>query len=228
MSDETGPRYPNGKRKSDLYDFFLSHFDFGCSADEYAEELELILAEERLGVPNCRWFRDQDGRLVVSGLQLRDLTARVVIIPDAFVLAVRPDATPTVFISYARENLDAAERLADALGASGFTPWVDRRRLRGGDRWKRTIEDTIKSSRFFVPLLSNCSVNKRGYVQREIRRALEILDEMPERSVFIVPARLEECQPSHSTLEELNWVDLFPNWSVGVKRLVHSLHSASL
>ncbi len=226
MGEDTGPHYPNGKHKSELFDFFLSHFDFGCSADRYAEDLELILAEERLGLRNCRWFRDKDGKLVVSGLQLQDSTARVLIVPDAFVMALKPDAGPSVFVSYAREDLDAAVRVADALAHAGFKPWLDRRRLLGGHRWKPMIEETIRKSDYFVLLLSPWSVHKRGFVQREIRRALETLEEMPERTVFIVPVRLGECQPAHSALKELNWIDLFPDWAVGVKRLVQSLHSA--
>lgn len=221
-----GYRFPNGKRKSELFDFFLSHHDFLCSEDQYAEDLELIRAEEHVGLKNCTWSRDSDGRLVVSGLELRDSAARVVIVPDAFVMALTPDARPTVFISYAREDLEAAERLTDVLARAGFMPWLDRRRLNGGHRWKPMIEDTIRTSDFFLAVLSASSVTKRGFVQREIRRALDVLEEMPERSVFIVPVRLDECEPAHAALRDLNWIDLFPDWTGGTKRLVRSLNSA--
>jgi hypothetical protein len=36
-------------------------------------------------------------------------------------------------------------------------------------------------------------VTKEGYVQREIRRAIEVAEEKPEGTIFIVPVKLEEC-----------------------------------
>ena len=37
-----------------------------------------------------------------------------------------------VFLSYAREDTDAARRIADALGAFGVEVWLDQSELRGG------------------------------------------------------------------------------------------------
>lgn len=70
-----------------------------------------------------------------------------------------------------------------------------------------------------VVLLSCRQVEKRGYVQREIRKALEILDEVPDNQVFLIPARLDDCRPQHDRLSDLQWVDLFPAWDKGVKLL---------
>ncbi len=47
---------------------------------------------------------------------------------------------------------------------------------------------------------------------------------MPEGRVFIVPVRLEQVDAGHHGLRELHCVDLFPEWDIGVKRLVQSLH----
>jgi hypothetical protein len=59
---------------------------------------------------------------------------------------------------------------------------------------------------------------KRGYVQKELKEALEILDEFPESGVFIIPVRLEAINISDSRLEQIQYVDLFPSWGEASKR----------
>jgi hypothetical protein len=219
-------RFPNGKRKSEMYEIFLIPDDFRCTLEQFAHDIEEIRLEEQRGDANCEWYRDTDGQLVVARLELKVPSTRLVITNDGFVRRLQEDARPLVFVSYAREDIEAALLLADRLADSGFRPWIDRRHLLGGQRWKTTIEDAIQASEFFVPLLSLRSVDKRGFVQREIRRAIDVAENLPERTVFIVPVRLDDVQPAHSVLRDINWVDLFPEWDLGVKRLVWSLHAA--
>jgi hypothetical protein len=68
-------------------------------------------------------------------------------------------------------------------------------------------------------LLSRRSVSKSGFVQREITEALDMLKQFPPDRIFLIPARLEECRPKHSELEEIQWVDLFPQWDVGFEEV---------
>lgn len=79
-----------------------------------------------------------------------------------------------VFVSYAREDRETARRLWLDLKAAGFAPWLDSENLLGGQNWKLAITEAIKSSAFFVALISNFSIQKRGYVQKELKQALEI------------------------------------------------------
>jgi hypothetical protein len=46
-----------------------------------------------------------------------------------------------------------------------------------------------------VAILSKNSVGKRGSVQKELKQALDVLDEFPENEVFLIPARISECDP---------------------------------
>jgi TIR domain len=56
-----------------------------------------------------------------------------------------------VFVSYARENLEAAERLRSQLETiGGADPWFDKRKLTPGDEWERTIPAAIKSCDIFL------------------------------------------------------------------------------
>lgn len=78
-----------------------------------------------------------------------------------------------------------------------------------GQKWEMAIDQTIKKADYFIARLSSNSVAKKGYVQKEIRRALDILDTMPEKDIFIIPVRLDDCQPDHPRIETLQWVDMF-------------------
>ena len=131
-----------------------------------------------------------------------------------------------VFLSYVREDLDAAERLCEALRGLRRTVWFDRDSLRGGQWWKREIKEAIRAADFFLPLLSDRSVTKRGTVQWEMREALQIVEESPPGRVFVIPVRLEECQPAYDLLDEIHWIDLFPDWQRGIEEIDRAMRMA--
>jgi hypothetical protein len=49
------------------------------------------------------------------------------------------DRRGTIFISYVREDADAARRLCEAVTKIGGDVWLDERRLKPGDRWEEEI-----------------------------------------------------------------------------------------
>jgi hypothetical protein len=130
---------------------------------------------------------------------------------------------PRVFISYGREDTEAARRLSRQLAAYGADVWLDRESLLPGSDWKREIRSAIKQCRYFVALLSTSSVSRRGFVNAEISSALEVLKEFPKDQIFVIPVRLDECKPTHDELSGLNWLDLFPNWDESLHRLLQVL-----
>jgi hypothetical protein len=132
---------------------------------------------------------------------------------------------PKVFLSYAREDEDQARRLFEDLKRAGLNPWFDKDSLLPGQRWKTAIKTAIRDCRFFIALLSSNSINKRGYVQKELKDALEVLDEYPSTAIFIIPARLDNCSPSDDRLNDLNWVDMFPSWEDGLARIIRTIES---
>lgn len=73
--------------------------------------------------------------------------------PEGFGDAPEAMAGGAVFVSYAREDREAAFRLADQLEQGGIDVWVDRR-LEPGDAYRRIIERNIANSCAFVALLS--------------------------------------------------------------------------
>ncbi len=129
-----------------------------------------------------------------------------------------------VFLSYAREDYSAVRRLFLDLKAAGFEPWLDDENLLPGQKWELEIERAIRTSDFFIALLSARSTSKKGYVQKEIRQALDVLNELPEEAVFFVPARLDDCEPSHPALRRVQRIDLFPVWDTGLRKIIRSLN----
>ncbi len=132
-----------------------------------------------------------------------------------------------IFISYAREDSEAAGSIYACLKSNGFRAWLDIEDLSPGTRWKAEVSRQIAASDFFIAILSTHSITKKGYVQKELRMALDVLAELPENDVFLIPVRLNECQPSQSMLNELNWLDLFPSRTDGMDRLLRFLRSKS-
>ncbi len=125
-----------------------------------------------------------------------------------------------VFISYAREDKSLAERLYMDLRKNEISAWIDTKCLLPGENWHNTIRKTIKASRFFLLLISKYSVNKRGYVQREIKEALKIKEEFPTDEIFLIPIRLDETIPIDEDLQNLNWVDLNKSYNNGLRRIL--------
>jgi hypothetical protein len=129
-----------------------------------------------------------------------------------------------VFISYAREDIDIAYRLYHDLKNAGYNPWIDREILLPGENWKNVIHEVIKETQYFIALLSVNSISKKGFVQKELRLALDMLDEFPENRIFIIPVRVDDCRVSHLKLKEIQWVDIFPSYTDGLNRIFKALN----
>ncbi|SFN60969.1 Right handed beta helix region [Cohaesibacter marisflavi] len=108
---------------------------------------------------------------------------------------------PICFISYASEDLLQAQALYRRLREAGLSPWMDKppspyklEGLKPGELWEDRLRDVIRTSKYFLPLFSEISVQKVGYVQSEFRQALARLALVPAGKTFVLPVRIEECQ----------------------------------
>jgi hypothetical protein len=125
-----------------------------------------------------------------------------------------------VFLSYAHADSEIASRLYHDLVKHGVNCWFDREELLPGERWRESIEIAIRGASYFIALLSQNSVDKVGFVQKELKIALDLLMEMPQHKIFVIPARIDNCVPSHQALMELQWVDLFNDYHNGLGRIL--------
>ncbi len=132
---------------------------------------------------------------------------------------------PKVFITYAHEDAEAAHHLFRDLALSGFDPWLDRRKLMPGQNWPRAIENAMCVSDFVIACFSCNSVTKKGEFQAEVRYALDCAQRMPLDHVFLIPIRLDECQIPARITREVHYVDMFPEWDIGIERILLILRS---
>jgi len=126
-----------------------------------------------------------------------------------------------IFLSYASPDHPVVRKLYERLVKLGADPWLDVENLLPGQDWKLEIQKALEDADVILLCLSKGSVNKEGYVQKEMRLALDRGLEMPEGAIFLIPARLEECDLPFR-LRDYQWVDLFTE--SGMQRLIKSLN----
>ena len=130
-----------------------------------------------------------------------------------------------IFLCHSSNDKALVRKLAySKLREAGFDPWFDEEKLLPGQDWSIEIREAVKRSDIVLIFLSKASINKRGYVQKEIKIALDVADEQPEGSIYIIPAKLEDCDIPAS-LSHLHSVNLHKNG--GFDKLLLSLHKCA-
>lgn len=125
-----------------------------------------------------------------------------------------------VFLCHASSDKPAVIELYKRLISDGVDAWLDKEKLIPGQDWQIEIPKAVKNSDVVIVCLSSQSITKEGFIQREIRFALDAADEKPEGTIFIIPARLENCEVPER-LGRFQWVDLYT--SDGYERLLKAL-----
>jgi hypothetical protein len=154
---------------------FLEHFSYGtkifpCGAVEFVDELVK------------RWnARHPDPVATVKAVDVPAEAARDEMEPGA------------IFVSYAKEDLEAVQRLTKSFERAGLQIWFDKDRLEAGDQYDQKIRRNVKNCSLFLPVISrNTERRLEGYFRREWRlaeeRALGIADNVP----FILPVVVDD------------------------------------
>ena len=125
-----------------------------------------------------------------------------------------------VFLCHASADKPKVRDLYRFLKRRGIQPWLDAEDLLPGQSWQVEIPKALSESDAIIICLSKSSVDKEGYIQKEIKFALDKALEMPEGRIFLIPARLEECEVPRSLIG-YHWVDLFDE--SGSAKLMKSL-----
>jgi TolB-like protein len=93
-----------------------------------------------------------------------------------------------VFLSYASQDVQAAQRICEALRAAGIEVFLDQSELRGGDAWDQKIRHEIHDCVLFIPIVSeNTQERLEGYFRHEWKLAIERAHHMAEQKAFLVP-----------------------------------------
>jgi hypothetical protein len=127
---------------------------------------------------------------------------------------------PRVFIAYVQEDLTVIRKLCRAFEQRGFHPWLDKKMLLPGQNWPRAIETAIQTSDFFVACFSRRATLKRGSFHSELRFALNCAAKVPLDEIFLIPLRLDDCLVPRRIARQVQYMDLFPEWDAGLKRVI--------
>ena len=126
-----------------------------------------------------------------------------------------------IFLCHSSGDKPEVKKIHDLLLACNADPWLDSEQLLPGQDWNMEILKALDHSDVILLCLSKKSVDKEGYVQREMKIAIDRALEMPDGRIFLIPAKLEECEMPYR-LKSYQWVDMFAE--DGMKKLIKSLN----
>jgi TolB-like protein/Tfp pilus assembly protein PilF len=108
-----------------------------------------------------------------------------------------------VFLSYASQDAEAAQRICQALRAAGIEVWFDQSELRGGDAWDRQIRKQIHDCALFIPVISaHAQARLEGYFRREWKLAADRTHDMAEERAFLVPVVIDDTAERYASVPE--------------------------
>ncbi len=108
-----------------------------------------------------------------------------------------------VFISYAREDLAAVQKLKAGLDAAGVTTWFDMDRLESGDDYDRKIRQNIARCAYFLPVVSATTQRRHeAYFRREWSYAVDRARNIAEGAVFILPVCIDDTTEADALVPE--------------------------
>ncbi|TPG42459.1 TIR domain-containing protein [Sphingomonas koreensis] len=114
---------------------------------------------------------------------------------------------PSIFLSYASPDRDRVMPYFIQLKQRGFNPWIDQQKLLGGQNWDYEIRKALADAAIIVMFISNNSINRRGYVQREIKLALTKLEEKLIGDIYIIPVLLDNDAQRPDQLSDIQFLD---------------------
>ena len=123
--------------------------------------------------------------------------------PMRFLSPAREMPENAVFISYAREDLTAVQKLKAGLDAAGITTWFDMERLESGDDYDHKIRGNIARCSFFLPVVSVVTQRRHeGYFRREWSYAVDRTRGMADGAVFVLPVCIDDTTEVASIVPE--------------------------
>lgn len=107
-----------------------------------------------------------------------------------------------IFISYAREDIQAAQQLVSDLQKGGCIVWLDKERLEAGEDWENTLEKQVKKHcSVFISIISQNTEGEAGYCHLERNWAEERHPKFGKEGKFYVPVIIDGTKKSELRLE---------------------------
>ena len=127
-----------------------------------------------------------------------------------------------IFLCHASQDKSTVRDLYSKLLEAGFEPWLDEEKLLAGQDWELEITKAIELSQVIIVCLSEEAVSKTGFVQKEIRFALDRALEQPEGAIFLIPLKITPCE-TPTRLKPFQWVNYYDE--NGYQKLLRALYA---
>lgn len=123
--------------------------------------------------------------------------------PVRFLPPAREMPDQAVFISYARGDLEAVQRMKAELDAIGVTTWFDMERLEAGDDYDRKIQRNIARCSYFIPVISRTTqARHEAYFRREWSYAIDRARNIADGALFILPVTIDDTPAGDAVVPE--------------------------
>jgi hypothetical protein len=123
--------------------------------------------------------------------------------PTRFLPPAKEMPDNAVFISYAREDLPAVQRIKAGLEAAGITTWFDLERLESGDDYDLKVQRNIARCSYFIAVISQTTERRlEAYFRREWSYALDRTRNMADGALFILPVTIDATNPISALVPE--------------------------
>jgi len=123
------------------------------------------------------------------------------------------ESSSAVFLSYASQDAEAAQRICEALRAAGIQVWFDKSELRGGDAWDTSIRKQIKTCALFLPVISHNTHDRvEGYFRLEWKLGVDRSHLISPDQAFLLPVVIDDTRDDDERVpdrfREVQWTRL--------------------
>ena len=130
-----------------------------------------------------------------------------------------PESAPYVFLSYARADKLAVDRIVDALAINGIKVWRDIDDIKPGDNWISAIERGVQNARVIIFVVSHQS-SKSSFTLNKLAHVIAA------KRIKILPIRIDDVRSLDLplALSSYQFTDLTNDFESGMRSILDALH----
>lgn len=112
-----------------------------------------------------------------------------------------------IFLAHAKEDETITEELYEKLQQNGYTPWMDIKDIPAGVNWEFEIQKNFSTANIIILILSAISIEKNGYIRREINEALEKLKYHKPDDIIVIPLLVDDSKVPNYIASKIQFID---------------------
>ncbi|MCW0233458.1 MAG: toll/interleukin-1 receptor domain-containing protein [Ferrovibrio sp.] len=122
-----------------------------------------------------------------------------------------PAEAPLIFVSYASPDRERVLPYVKYLKLKEYDVWLDVQRIKAGQNWDFQIKQALNKADLIVLFLSNQAIDRRGYLQREIKLVLDKHQEKLLSDIYLIPVLLDDIRPIPEQIASIQHVQAWNN-----------------